>query len=96
MPPVKIRERARAKKGTLKRLLKELFKRYPAQLIVSALCIVFNIFANVCSSLFMNFVTTILTKAIIVGGNPLTGSYEAMAMVDRPAEEQTLCQHELR
>ena len=80
MPPVRIRERARAKKGTLKRLLKELFKRYPAQLIVSALCIVFNIFANVCSSLFMNFVTTILTKAIIVGGNPLTGSYEAMAM----------------
>ena len=80
MPPVRIRERARAKKGTLKRLLKELFKRYPAQLILSALCIVFNIFANVCSSLFMNFVTTILTKAIIVGGNPLTGSYEAMAM----------------
>ena len=80
MPPVRIRERARAKKGTLKRLLKELFKRYPAQLIVSALCIIFNIFANVCSSLFMNFVTTILTKAIIVGGNPLTGSYEAMAM----------------
>ncbi len=80
MPPVKIKERARAKKGTLKRLLKELFKRYPAQLIVSALCIIFNIFANVCSSLFMNFVTTILTKAIIVGGNPLTGSYEAMAM----------------
>ena len=80
MPPVRIKERARAKKGTLKRLLKELFKRYPAQLIVSALCIIFNIFANVCSSLFMNFVTTILTKAIIVGGNPLTGSYEAMAM----------------
>lgn len=80
MPPVRMRERARAKKGTLKRLLKELFKRYPAELIISALCIVFNIFANVCSSLFMNFVTTILTKAIIVGGNPLTGSYEAMAM----------------
>ena len=80
MPPVRIRERRRAKKGTLKRLLKELFKRYPAQLTISAICIVFNIFANLCSSLFMNFVTTILTKAIIVGGNPLTGSYEAMAM----------------
>ncbi len=80
MPPIRIRERKRAKKGTLKRLVKELFKRYPAQLIISALCIVFNIFANLSSSMFMNFVTTILTKAIIEGGNPLTGSYEAMAM----------------
>ena len=80
MPPVRIKERARAKKGTLKRLVKELFKRFPAELIVSALCIVFNIFANLCSSLFMNFVTTILTKAIIEGGNPMVGSYEAMAM----------------
>ena len=80
MPPVRIRQRGRAKKGTLKRLLKELFKRYPVQLTISALCIVFNIFANLCSSMFMNFVTTILTKAIIEGGNPLTGSYEAMAM----------------
>ena len=80
MPPVRIKERARAKKGTLKRLLKELFKRYPAQLIVSALCIVFNIFVNLCSSLFMNFITTILTKAIIEGGNPLTGRFTAMAM----------------
>ena len=80
MPPIRIRERKRAKKGTLKRLIKELFKRYPGELIISALCIVFNIFANLSSSLFMNFVTTILTKAIIEGGNPLTGSYEAMAM----------------
>ena len=80
MPPARIRERGRAKKGTLKRLVKELFKRFPAELIVSALCIVFNIFANLCSSLFMNFVTTILTKAIIEGGNPMVGSYEAMAM----------------
>lgn len=80
MPPIRIKERARAKKGTLKRLVKELFKRYPGELIVSAVCISFNIFANLCSSLFMNFITTILTKAIIEGGNPLTGSYEAMAM----------------
>ena len=80
MPPVRIRERKRAKKGTLKRLMKELFKRFPVELTISAICIVFNIFANLCSSLFMNFVTTILTKAIIEGGNPLVGSYEAMAM----------------
>ena len=67
MPPIRIRERARAKKGTLKRLMKELFKRFPGQLIVSALCIVFNIFANLCSSLFMNFITTIVAEGIRLG-----------------------------
>ena len=82
MPPIRIRERARAKKGTLKRLVKELFKRYPGELIVSAICIIFNIAANLCSSLFMNFVTTILTKAIKEGGNPfdINARFEAMAM----------------
>ena len=82
MPPIRIKERGKAKKGTLKRLIKELFKRYPGQLIISAICIAFNIFANLCSSLFMNFITTILTKAIITGSNPLdiNARYEAMAM----------------
>ena len=46
MPPVRIKERARAKKGTLKRLFKELFKRFKVQLIVSAICIVFNIYID--------------------------------------------------
>ncbi len=80
MPPIRIKERARAKKGTMKRLLKELFKRYPGQLIASALCIVFNIFANLSSSIFMNFVTKVLTVCIKDGTNPLTGSHRAAAM----------------
>ena len=80
MPPVRIKERARAKKGTLKRLLKELFKRYPGQLIVSALCIIFNIFANLSSSIFMNLVTKVLTVCIKDGTNPLVGSHPTEAM----------------
>ena len=80
MPPVRIKERARAKKGTLKRLLKELFKRYPGQLIVSALCIVFNIFANLSSSIFMNFVTKVLSVCILDHTNPLVGSHPTEAM----------------
>ena len=80
MPPVRIKERARAKKGTLKRLLKELFKRYPGELIVSALCIVFNIFANLSSSIFMNFVTKVLTECMINGQNPLIGAHPTEAM----------------
>ena len=80
MPPIRIKERARAKKGTMKRLLKELFKRYPGQLIVSALCIVFNIFANLSSSIFMQLVTAVLTDSIENHTNPLTGIHEVNAM----------------
>ncbi|MBO4856825.1 MAG: ABC transporter ATP-binding protein [Bacilli bacterium] len=80
MPPIRIKERARAKKGTMKRLLKELFKRYPGQLIVSALCIIFNIFANLSSSIFMNFVTKVLTVCIKDGTNPLVGAHPTEAM----------------
>ncbi len=80
MPPIRIKERARAKKGTMKRLLKELFKRYPGQLIVSALCIIFNIFANLSSSIFMQLVTAVLTDSIENHTNPLTGIHEVNAM----------------
>ena len=76
MPPVRIRHRERAKKGTLKRLMKELVKRYPFQLIVSALCIIFNIFANISSSIFMGSVTKIVTLGIEKGVNPLVGIIE--------------------
>ena len=80
MPPVRIRERAKAKKGTMKRLLKELFKRFPVQLIISALCIIFNIFANLCSSLFMGFVTSVLIDSIQKGESPFVGTHTATNM----------------
>lgn len=64
MPPVRIKERNRAKKGTMKRLLKYLFKYYPGQLIVSSICIVFNVFANLCSSIFSSLIAGILTQGI--------------------------------
>ena len=73
MPPIRIKQRGRAKKGTLKRLMKELIKRYPAQLIISGLCIIFNIFANISSSIFMGAVTKTLTTAIETQVNPLVG-----------------------
>ena len=80
MPPIRMRERGRAKKGTLKRLVKELFKRFPGELIISAICIVFNIFANLSSSFFMGFVTsaiaTSVDESLSTGTfiNPLVGS----------------------
>ena len=75
MPPVHIRERGKAKKGTLKRLLKKLFKLYPWQLILSFLCIVFNVFGNLSSSIFASLATAALTAAGVAGVNPFTATY---------------------
>ena len=70
MPPVRIRERGRAKKGTMKRLVKKLFKEYPVHLIVSAFCIIFNVAANLCSSIFAGLISGVLAKGIIENGGP--------------------------
>ena len=80
MPPVRIRERKRAKKGTLKRLMKMLFKRHAFAIIISFLCLVFNVLTNLASSIFANFITVTLSKAIMEGQNPFIGEYEATAM----------------
>ena len=76
MPPVHIKERARAKKGTMKRLLKMLFKLYPAHLIISLICLVFNVFGNLCSSIFVSLATAALTAAGKQGLNPFIGTFE--------------------
>ena len=80
MPPVRIRERGKVKKGTIKRLLKALFKLYPIRLSFALFCIVFNVFANLCSSIFANFITVCVTQAVEGGNNPFVGLYEVEAM----------------
>lgn len=76
MPPVRIRERAKAKKGTLKRLLKMLFKLYPGELILSLFCLLFNVFGNLSSSIFVSLCTSTLTKAGELNKNPFTDTFE--------------------
>ena len=76
MPPMNIKERGRAKKGTMKRLLKMLFKLYPWQLIISLICLIFNVFGNLCSSIFVSLATTALTAAGKIGTNPFIGTYK--------------------
>ena len=82
MPPVRIRERSRAKKGTMKRLVKKLFKEFPVHLILSAFCIIFNVAGNLCSSIFAGLISGVLASGIIANGgafNPFDFStvYEA-------------------
>ena len=56
MPPIRIREHGRAKKGTMKRLIKTLIKLYPLQIIVSLICLIFNTFTNLASSIFASVI----------------------------------------
>lgn len=86
MPPVRIKERGKAKKGTIKRLLKMLFKLYPIRLSIAVVCIIFNCFSNICSSIFANFITVCISESVFpttpgMGpSNPFIGSYTVTAM----------------
>ena len=86
MPPVRMKERAKVKKGTVKRLLKTLFKLYPIRLTTVIFCIIFNVFANLSSSIFANFVTVCISESVFPSNpalgpqNPFVGSYTVTAM----------------
>ena len=75
MPPVRIRERGKAKKGTMKRLIKQLFKLYPFRLTLVLICLIFNVFGNISSSVFVSLVTNALTASGISGTNPFVDVY---------------------
>ena len=79
-PPLRIREHSKAKKGTMKRLLKMLIHDHPVRLIFVFVCIVFNVFSNISSSVFANFITNCLSLAVSQGDNPFVGSYRVEAM----------------
>lgn len=50
------------------------------QLTVAALCIIFNIFANLSSSIFTQLVASVLGNSILNGVNPFVGSIPAEAL----------------
>ena len=80
MPPVRMRERKRAKKGTLKRLMKMLFAKHGLALIISFICIILNVLSNLSGSIFTNFITVVLSTAVMEGANPFIGGYTVTAM----------------
>lgn len=91
MAPMNMKERGRAKKGTMKRLLKRLFQLYPFQMALNIVCIAYNAFSNLCSSIFLGLITSTITEACVqnmsnspINGfipvNPFVGSYEVDAL----------------
>ena len=62
MPP--IRQYARPKKGTIKRLFKSLWQNFKPELIISLVTLILSILVNLCGSIFASLITDLLTKAI--------------------------------
>lgn len=71
MPPMKLPKNAgqKATKGTLKRLLKSLFKQFAPQLIIVAICLVITTISNLSASVISRFVTDALERSIKTGSD---------------------------
>lgn len=68
MPPRNMRgQKGFAPKGTLKRLLKDLFKRYALLLIIVMICLIINSGTNFSASIFIKNYTDTLTEAVMTG-----------------------------
>ena len=80
MPGPRIKSYARPKKGTVKRLVKSLWKHYKFEIIISLITLFLSIFVNLSGSIFASLVTQVVTDAVKAGGNTavniFTGSFE--------------------
>ena len=64
------------KKGTVKRLVKSLWKHYKFGLIISLISLMLSIVVNLCGSVFASLITEVLTKSIIASEDAFTGAFE--------------------
>ena len=55
------------KKGVIKRLVKELFREYPAQLIIVAVCIIIVSFSSTMATLFMSYYISLIEEGLVSG-----------------------------
>ena len=76
MPGPRPRSFQKPKKGTVKRLVKSLWKHYKFGLIISLISLMLSIVVNLCGSVFASLITEVLTKAIIASEDAFTGAFE--------------------
>ena len=74
MPPIRVH--AKPKKGTIKRLMKSLWKNFKWSLIISFIALVLSIITNLSGSVFASLITEVLTKAIVSGQNAFTDMFD--------------------
>jgi ATP-binding cassette subfamily B protein len=60
-------KRPPVKKGVVKRLVKELFREYPVQLIFVAICIIVVSFSSTMASIFMSYYISLIEEGLVVG-----------------------------
>ena len=77
MPP-RIRQMAKPKKGTTKRLIKSLWKYFKFEIIISFIALIISILTNLSGSIFASLITEVLTNAIVQGGNAFTGLFDVI------------------
>ena len=75
MPGPRPRSFMKPKKGTVKRLMKSLWKNYKFGLIISFISLTLSIVVNLCGSIFASLITEVLTNAIKTGENAFTGAF---------------------
>ena len=64
MPAPRVRSYQKPKKGTVKRLMKSLWKHFKFEIILSLVTLILSIAVNLCGSIFASLITEVLTKAI--------------------------------
>ena len=64
MPAPRVRSYQKPKKGTVKRLMKSLWKYFKFEIILSLVTLILSIAVNLCGSIFASLITEVLTKAI--------------------------------
>ena len=64
------------KKGTIKRLVKSLWKNFKFGLILSLVSLILSIVVNLCGSVFASLITEVLTKAIVDSKNAFTDMFD--------------------
>ena len=64
MPAPRVRAYQKPKKGTIKRLMKSLWKHFKLELILVLVTLILSIAVNLCGSVFASLITEVLTKAI--------------------------------
>ena len=75
MPGPRIRSYAKPKKGTIKRLMKSLWKNFKFEIIISLITLILSIGVNLSGSVFASLITEVLTKSIASGENAFTGGF---------------------
>ncbi len=74
MPPR--RQWQKPKKGTIKRLMKSLWKNFKLELIISLVSLILSIVTNLSGSVFASLITEVLTKSIQSGQNAFSDMFD--------------------